>query len=411
MTSAPLERAMARVEADAAAREPSMPAAPKTAPLPADAASSAARKNDLTRGLGYDGRLGELWRLWLATTALTLLTLGFYRFWGRTRIRRYLWSRASLLGDRFEYDGTGRELFVRFLLTVAVVLVPLAAIGVALEFSGLEQQTISLATRSEFALATFLSFAGRYFGQRYRLSRTLWRGLRGGLDGNAWSYAFRAVGYILLQILTLGFARPWQYCGLWRYEARNMRLGGRHFEFRGRGREIFWTWAATWIFGLYATAAFALMLGLMVLMTLGVMMALSAIQIGNTPKFGFHMILSGVSGYVVIFVAISAFWIIVTSAFERRWLVFSIASTSLGRIRMRLEATTREVCWFKVGNFLLTILTLNLAWPFVAHRTLDFYARTLSVDAEGFEELSQTEPPSRPPASGLAEIFDTAGFA
>ena len=411
MTSTPLERAMVRVEADATARARSEPAAPRPAPPLADPVISNARKGDLTRSLGYDGQLGELWRLWLETTALTILTLGFYRFWGRTRIRRYLWSRVGLLGDRFEYDGTGRELFVRFLMTVAVVLVPLAAIGVALEFSGLEQQTIWLATRSEFALATFLSFAGRYFGQRYRLSRTLWRGFRGGLDGNAWSYAFRAVGYILLQFLTLGFARPWQYCGLWRYEARNTRLGSRHFEFWGRGGEIFWTWAATWVFGLYATAAFALIVAVIVAIVVGVMVALSAIQTAGRPHFGIQLALSGVSAYAILFVAISAFWVIVTSAFERRWLVFSIGATSLGGIRLRLDAATRDVCWFKVGNFLLTILTLNLAWPFVAHRTLAFYARTLSLDAEGFERLSQTETPSRPPASGLAEIFDTGGFA
>jgi len=153
------------------------------------------------------------------------------------------------------------------------------------------------------------------------------------------------------------------------------------------------------------------MVGLIVAIAVGAMMVLGALGAAGPPKLGFHLILSGVSGYAVVFVAISAFWIIVTSAFERRWLVFSTDATSLGRIRLRLEATTREVCWFKVGNFLLTILTLNLAWPFVAHRTLAFYARTLSLDAEGFEELSQTEAPSRPPASGLAELFDTAGFA
>jgi uncharacterized membrane protein YjgN (DUF898 family) len=66
--------------------------------------------------LAYDGTTRELFRIWLEITLLTLATLGFYRFWGRTRIRRYLWSRISLAGDRFEYDGTGGELFRRFLL-------------------------------------------------------------------------------------------------------------------------------------------------------------------------------------------------------------------------------------------------------------------------------------------------------
>src|SRR6266566_1294797 len=72
----------------------------------------------------YDGRVGSLFWLWLKVTLLSILTLGFYRFWGRTRIRKYLWSRVSLDGERFEYDGTGGELFRRFLVTL-VVLAPL----------------------------------------------------------------------------------------------------------------------------------------------------------------------------------------------------------------------------------------------------------------------------------------------
>src|SRR5882762_4713710 len=75
-------------------------------------------------GLVYDGRLGPLFSLWLKVTLLAFLTLGFYRFWGRTRVRKYLWSRISLDGERFEYDGTGGELFRRFLVTL-VVLAPL----------------------------------------------------------------------------------------------------------------------------------------------------------------------------------------------------------------------------------------------------------------------------------------------
>jgi len=396
---------MARVVEEAEAQRP--PAATPVASSPTFPFVAPA----LAPGLAYDGDIRELLRLWLKTLGLTVLTFGFYRFWGRTRIRRYLWSRVSLLGDRFEYDGTGRELFTRFLLTIAVVLLPLAAVGVALEFSGLDPRTVWIATHSEFLIAAFLSLAGRYFGQRYRLSRSLWRGLRGGLDGNAWIYAVRAAGLTLLQIATLGFSRPWLYTGIWRYEARNTRLGSRRLAFEGRATEIFWTWAATLVLGTCAMVAFAFLLAMIVAVMLGLMMLIGAIGRGQAPRLDFRFLASGVSAYVIYIVAIGAVWTIVTSAFERRWMVYSIGATALGDIRMGLEAGVREVCWFRIGNFLLTILTLNLAWPVVAHRTLAFYSRALRLDAAGFERLSQTEAPSLPPASGLAELFDTAGFA
>ena len=69
----------------------------------------------------YDGRLGELYAIYLRHLVLMLLTLGWSRFWGRTRIRRYLWNHFAILGDRFEYRGRGRELLIGFLLAVLML--------------------------------------------------------------------------------------------------------------------------------------------------------------------------------------------------------------------------------------------------------------------------------------------------
>ena len=54
---------------------------------------------------------------------LTIVTLGIYRFWAKTRIRRYLWSQTEFLGDRFEYTGTGKELLIGFLIVFAFLIV------------------------------------------------------------------------------------------------------------------------------------------------------------------------------------------------------------------------------------------------------------------------------------------------
>ena len=57
----------------------------------------------------YDGRLGELYWIFIKNILLMIPTLTIWRFWGKTRMRRYLWSHTSLAGDRFEYTGTGGE--------------------------------------------------------------------------------------------------------------------------------------------------------------------------------------------------------------------------------------------------------------------------------------------------------------
>jgi uncharacterized membrane protein YjgN (DUF898 family) len=73
-------------------------------------------------GFVYDGKLGELYGIFLSNLLWTLLTLTVFRFWAKTRMRRYLWSRTSLNGDRFEYTGTGGELFVGFMIVMPIYL-------------------------------------------------------------------------------------------------------------------------------------------------------------------------------------------------------------------------------------------------------------------------------------------------
>ena len=55
---------------------------------------------------------------------LELITLGFYRFWLVTDVRRHLWSNTVIDGDAAEYTGRGRELLIGFLIALAI-LVPI----------------------------------------------------------------------------------------------------------------------------------------------------------------------------------------------------------------------------------------------------------------------------------------------
>ena len=72
--------------------------------------------------LTYSGRRGPLYRIFLTNLGLSIVTLTIYRFWGRVRLRRYLWGRMEFQGDRFEWTGTGGEMFRAFLVAAAVLL-------------------------------------------------------------------------------------------------------------------------------------------------------------------------------------------------------------------------------------------------------------------------------------------------
>ncbi len=197
----------------------------------------------------YFGKGGDLFRLYLKTSLLTLLTLGIYRFWARTRIRKYIWSATTADQDGFEYTGTGIEKFLGFVVAVVILAIYLGIVQMILFFFGLNlftdpttgAQALAqiMAVYITLLAAAPLFFFAQYRARRYKLARTRWRGLRFGMDSAAWGYAFRALGYYLLTLLTLGILIPLTTFRLEKYMADRMWYGDAKFAQGGRWKDLY----------------------------------------------------------------------------------------------------------------------------------------------------------------------------
>ncbi len=86
--------------------------------------------------VAFTGVRGDFRRLIMRGALLELVTLGFYRFWLATDMRRHFWSHTSVEGDAPEYTGTAKELLIGFLIALAI----LAPIYLAYFFIGLEAE-------------------------------------------------------------------------------------------------------------------------------------------------------------------------------------------------------------------------------------------------------------------------------
>ncbi|HEY0850447.1 MAG TPA: DUF898 family protein [Bradyrhizobium sp.] len=177
---------------------------------------------------------------------LELVTLGFYRFWLVTDIRRHLWSNTVIDGDAAEYTGRPRELLIGFLIALAILMpIYLAYFLISVEAEHLQ------ALASIPLVAAFYVFGqfAIYRARRYRLTRTVWRGVRFWMDGSGWIYAARASLWALLAIVTLGLALPWRSAALERYKLAHSWYGDLQGRFEGRGWELFkriwWLWLAS----------------------------------------------------------------------------------------------------------------------------------------------------------------------
>ena len=191
----------------------------------------------------YDAKVRRLFGMGLTIAFLSLITLGFYRFWGKTQIRRYLASRISIMGDRFEYTGTGKELFLGFLIALAV-LIPLAAAsyGIELITAGKSAVTQFTAMGLQYAFILFLIGYATFRARRYRLSHTVLRSIRFWQTGSNVGYALRMVGYLALTMATLGIARPVGDIALYRYQMQHTWFGSQKFEFDGRAGPMMGKW-------------------------------------------------------------------------------------------------------------------------------------------------------------------------
>lgn len=212
-----------------------------------EAASDPAARLAVNETPVYDGRGGELFPIVLVNLIFSFLTVGLYRFWAKTRVRGYLLSRVAFLGDRFEYTGTGKELFVGFLVVVAV-LIP---VGVAFNFLGQyalgRGPVVFTAVQTAYFLLFYLLFQfAVYRAQRYRMSRTTWRGIRGAQAGSAIVYARRAMLWSAITLLTLGLAYPLMRRALLSYKINNARFGDESLRFEGGVGPLYTAFALPW---------------------------------------------------------------------------------------------------------------------------------------------------------------------
>lgn len=201
----------------------------------------------------FSGDRRSFFRLASRGAALEFVTLGFYRFWLATDMRRHLWSHTVIGGHAAEYIGTGRELLIGFLFALAI----LAPVYLLYFLAGIELERAK--AFGSIPLVLFFYAFGQFAvfrARRYRLTRTVWRGVRFWMTGSGTSYALRAILWAIPVILTLGLLLPWREAALERYKMRNSHYGDLQGRFEGRGWDFFKRGWFLWAIAMAFLAAF-----------------------------------------------------------------------------------------------------------------------------------------------------------
>ncbi|MBV8836408.1 MAG: DUF898 family protein, partial [Alphaproteobacteria bacterium] len=236
---------------------------------------------------------------------LLLVTLGIYRFWLVTDIRRHLWNNTEIAGDLIEYIGTGRELLLGFLIAI-VLLVPIYVVFYLGALApGILAQSASVAA---FAALAVLGQFAVYRARRYRLARTAYRGIGFHQTGSAWRYAVCAIFWWGMIAITLGLAYPWAQAALERFKIRNTFYGELQGYFAGSGTRLFFRGFVFWL----------LVIGPLIL---GVMVAFGAVDwnaLGEAYRRGPREMFNGAEGAgaatAAAFAALAVGWSLIAMA-------------------------------------------------------------------------------------------------
>lgn len=209
-------------------------------PRPHDSAADAVAKAPGVR-LAFTGTEGDAIRLFGRLTLIIMATAGVYRFWAKAAVRRFLWGHIQIDHEPLEYTGNGIELFRSFLIVIAL-LTPLFLAASIAPFIFSEGDGSLWEVGLLAVVWVILMPLGTFQARRYRLSRTLWRGIRAAQSGSAFRYLWITfTGYLLL-IVSFGFGYGILRARQLRYLNDNVWIGDQRMRCSLRANDLAWLW-------------------------------------------------------------------------------------------------------------------------------------------------------------------------
>lgn len=388
----------------------------------------------------FAGRRGPLFRLALRTSLLTLLTLGIYRFWMKTRLRRWYWSAIRPGGVPLEYTGHPVEILSGFLIAVTFLAFYIGVFNLILGFLSYSFLSNGLwAYVASFIGLIPLYFFARFRARRFLLGRTRWRGLRFGVESAAWRYAGVALWHWALTILSGGLLYPRQVFMLEKFRTDRTWLGDARFVQGGRWMMLIQPAIPLYLCGLavWGLVAWgvagkggdqtdaALGFGVMVLPVLAwaaIRFQVRAFQLmsghkrlGQTIAFAaaprpWRIIAIWIGGYLLVALALMLFLLLM--AFVVGLLVAILGEESVTRISDLLEGAASwgagmQLALGVFGYFGFFILHGVLRQVLVTMPVLRHYAQSVQMlNAEAVDDIRQRPRDSFADAEGFAEALD-----
>ncbi|OGQ52262.1 MAG: hypothetical protein A3J24_02750 [Deltaproteobacteria bacterium RIFCSPLOWO2_02_FULL_53_8] len=300
----------------------------------------------LEHRLTFHGKGRELFILFLKNAFLSIITLNIYYFWGKTKVRQYIYGQMELLGERFNYLGTGKELFRGAFKAGGILFL---AIGLPNILSDVVHPAFGvLVFVGIYLLRPFVQVTAR----RYRYSRTEWHGVRFSFRGTIKDGMRLMIPGSFLSLISLGLYYPRYYVQKQAFFRENAFFGTAAFKYTGDSKDIFR-----------------------------------------------HIVV----GLILSVVTLGIYWFWYKAYLMR----YDWERTSIQSVRFGSNITGGGLFRYHVGNALLLIFTFGIGYAWYVKRKTEFWTRYVHMTGEfDFNAIRQSANDAKASGDDLADALD-----
>ncbi len=376
------------------------------------------------QSLSFHGRGAEYFRIWIVNLVLTVLTLGIYSAWAKVRTKRYFLGNTRLGEDSFDYHATPMMLLKGRLIALALAVLYLVLSNVA-----------PVASMVMVGLLMLVAPWIIWRSHRFNALMTSFRNVRFDFDGTLreayeiflWlPFLPLAVGLVVAVVMYFGLgADPKMLLGpvvglsiLFSYLLTphvhrrangylldNLRFGDGAFSAELSSRPYYGAYIKAFLGFLLAGVLVAVLVGVV-----GGYQAAAMRATGDKMAVDPMQVAAMVVAMYLVFIVLGLWF---KSYLEARLRNYALSRTRLDEVA-ELHSDLRAGRLFRIqlGNLLLLLFTLGLAWPWAVTRLYRY--RTERLHATVRDDLGRYVSERQRRASALGEemgdVFDVGGL-
>jgi uncharacterized membrane protein YjgN (DUF898 family) len=305
----------------------------------------------------FHGNGTEYFAIWIVNLLLSIVTLGIYSAWATVRTHRYFYSNTEIAGHRLSYLAEPMQILrgriIAVLLLASYLIIsnfnPIAGLVVILLIALLTPFVICLGVRFRMRM---MAYRNVRFNFKMRFSRAF--------------FIFLILPTIAL--FTLYLAMPWVLKKIDEFLYENMQYGNKKFKAELAASEY------------YVAAIISSAIAIVGMLIIGISFATS-IGVGEF-EFDSKSLSAGSIFTLFLFTFMHILVIVAVMSYYKAHIRNHVYNNTKIEDVANFESTVKFIplMALNAGNYLMLILTLGLAIPWVKVRNARFYAGATNVN-------------------------------